>query len=258
MAPGVFIGATAARTPHLHTMEPSVDFTFLQLMQHAWRLDPAAFVAIQQMPMGVWLALSVVCLAALSEALGQSVVLFLNRIRPERFGLALLISAASNVIGFFVWTAVIALLGHWLFGLQQPLPVIAAVIGLAYAPQLFSFFELTPFLGNLIWGGLAVWNIFAAVVALRFGLGLQAGQAILLAGLGWLLIQAMRRTVGRPILRFQRWLQSRAAGVRLVYSSHDVSTIRRRHRRTWYHSLESWRERYRRPPPTPPAPGSEE
>ena len=26
MAPGVFIGSIAARTPHLHTMEPSVDF----------------------------------------------------------------------------------------------------------------------------------------------------------------------------------------------------------------------------------------
>ena len=73
----------------------------------AMRLDPAIYRAIQVAPNGINVALLVVALASISEAMGQSIVLFINRVRPKRYMLALGISTASNMIGYLLWVAVI-------------------------------------------------------------------------------------------------------------------------------------------------------
>ncbi len=52
-------------------------------------------------------ALWIVVLASISEAMGQSIVLFINRVRPKRYMLALGISTASNMIGYLLWVGVI-------------------------------------------------------------------------------------------------------------------------------------------------------
>ena len=54
--------------------------SFLQIVSMALRLDPQIFLAVQTAPNGTWIALAVVALAGVSEALGQSLVLFLNHI----------------------------------------------------------------------------------------------------------------------------------------------------------------------------------
>jgi hypothetical protein len=104
---------------------------------------------------------------------------------------------------------------------------VAAVVGLAYAPQLLAFFELTPFLGNPFGLLLSLWSMVAIVVAVRVGLGLETWQAVVASGLGWLLIQVWRRTLGRPIYALGQWLERRAAGVPMRYTRRDVPRLRR-------------------------------
>ena len=53
----------------------------------------------------------------------------------------------------------------------------------------------------------------------------------------------LRRTIGRPVMRWQRWLASRAAGVSFVFRKQDVTRVRRRPTRTWYRQLDSWHRR---------------
>ncbi len=67
-----------------------------EIIRQALRLEPAIYAAIQRAPEGIWLALVVVVLAALSESVGQSIILFVNRVRPRRFILALLIATLSR------------------------------------------------------------------------------------------------------------------------------------------------------------------
>ena len=198
-----------------------------QTIHQALGLHEAIFVTIQQAPEGVGVALLVVCLASLSESLGQSVVLFINRVRFKRFILALLISTASHIIGYGLWTVTVWLVGDAIFGRREPFMALASAVGLAYAPQLFAFFGLTPLIGNAFAWLLSLWSLLAILVAVRVGLGLETWQALVISGLGWSLIQVWKRTLGRPIYALGRWLHRRAAGVPLEFTAHDLPRLRR-------------------------------
>ncbi|MFZ4851187.1 MAG: hypothetical protein ACOYL7_18850 [Caldilinea sp.] len=221
---------------------------FLDTLRLSWRLDPSIYRLSEQPALALRYALSIVLLAGVSESLGQSVVLFLNRVRPRRFVLALSIAIASHIVGYLLWVSTIWLVGGLLLPQRQPWHQVAAVVGLAYAPQLFAFFELTPYLGNLIWGFLSLWSMAAIVVALQSGLGLELWQALSVSGLGWVLMQALRRTVGRPILFLQAWLQRRAAGVPLTVRLEDVARLRLHQVQNWYLQLETRRRAVRLTP----------
>ncbi len=81
------------------------------------------------------------------------------------------------------------------------------------------------------------------IVSIRVGMHLEIWQSVVLAGTGWILLQTLRRTIGRPVMRWQRWLASRAAGVSFVFRTQDVTRVRRRPTRTWYLQLDSWHRR---------------
>lgn len=215
--------------------------TLWQTIQDALRLETAIFADIQRAPGGIGVALLIVVLAGVSESLGQSLVLFINRVPPGRFALALSITAASHLVGYALWTVSVWLVGVYVFQRSEPIMAIASAVGLAYAPQLLAFFALTPFLGNAFSIWLSLWSMLAIVVAVRVGLGLETWQAVAASGLGWALIQLWRRTLGRPIYALGRWLQRRAAGVPLEFSPTDLPRLRRRPR--LLENLEAWRNR---------------
>ena len=166
----------------------------------ALRLNPAVYTLVPLSPQGLRVAVAIVLLACVSEAAGQSIVLFLNRVRPQRFGLALTIGVLTNLAGYGIWTLTIWLAGRVLFGSDSGLRTVAGVVGLAYAPQVFSFFVLVPVLGNTIGVLLTLWSMAAIILAIDTGFRLPAWQAVTLAAVGWLLLQGLYRTIGRPVL----------------------------------------------------------
>lgn len=207
------------------------------LIRRALALDPSVYRLLSEDGLGLGIALLVVALAGLSEGVGQSLVLFINRITPRRFVLSLLLSAATHAVGYLFWAATIWLVGVRLFGRQEEFVVVARAVGLAYAPQLFGFFILTPYLGSLFALVIGVWTLLATVVAVHAGLELTIWQAVACSGVGWLLGQVIRRTLGRPLLAFERWAENRAAGAPLRWTAADVRRIR---------LPADWRERFRR------------
>ena len=216
---------------------PSLGEAILQ----ALALDSEIFVAIQGSQRGLWFALIVVGLAGLSQALGQSLVLFINQVRPRRFILALLASTVVHMGGYGLWLVSVWLVGVYAFGAQVSWMAVAAAVGLAYAPQLLAFFELTPFLGNPFGVLLSLWTLLAIVTAVRAGFGLETWQAVATSGLGWLLLQLWQRTLGAPIYALGRAIEQRAAGVPFRYGAEDVPQLRRRPR--WMQNMEQWRRR---------------
>lgn len=196
----------------------------LETIGRAWGLDPEIYRWVMLAAEGGWVALVVVALAGISEAVGQSVVLFLNRITPRRFVLALLLSAGTHVVGFFFWAATVWLVAAYLFDQTTAYNLLTRAMGLAYAPQILSFFVLTPYLGALFSLGIGVWSLLATLTAVQVALGLTVWEALACSGLGWLLLQGWRRTLGRPLLAFQRYLQRRAAGKPLQVTLADLRT----------------------------------
>ncbi len=207
----------------------------------ALTLDERIYVAVQESRQGLWIALIVVGLAGLSQALGQSLVLFINQVRPRRFILAMIASTIGYMGGYGLWLASVWLVGVYAFGAEVSWTAVAAAVGLAYAPQLLAFFELTPFLGNPFGVLLSLWTLLAIVTAVRAGFGLEVWQAVATSGLGWLLLQAWRYTLGAPVYALGRWIEQRAAGVPLRYGAADVPKLRRRPK--WLHTMGQWRRR---------------
>ncbi len=209
-------------------MDLSFFTTVLYAIRQAMRLNPDVFIEIAHSPNGIYLALTVVAMAGISETIGQSMILFVNRIRPKRYILAILIGVFSYIIGYLLWTTSVYVVTRFGFHVSATWVTIAAVVGLAYAPQVLSFFELIPYFGNAFGILLSLWTMLAVVVAMVSGLHLSTWQAVIAAGLGWLLLQLVRRTVGIPANRVWRWFRSHAIGVRLQYEADDVPQLRHR------------------------------
>lgn len=185
----------------------------------AIRLREEAFLAVQSSPEGATLALTVVLFAGVSTALGQSVILFINRVKPRRFILTVGISSALYVFSYAVWGASLWALGHLLFGSDASFGEVVRTVGLGYAPHLLSFLAFVPFLGIGLGSVLTIWSLFAIVTGVQVGLELSVWQAFVCAGLGWVILQLLQRTVGYPLLQLSRWLKARAAGVEKIRES---------------------------------------
>lgn len=216
---------------------PSLGKAILQAMA----LDERIYVAAQESKQGLWIAVIVVVLAGLSQALGQSLVLFINQVRPRRFILAMIASMIGYVGGFALWLLSVWVVGVYAFGADVSWMAVASAVGLAYAPQILAFFELTPFLGSPFAVLLSLWTLLAIVIAVRAGFGLETWQAVAASGIGWLLLQVWRRTVGAPVYALGHWIEERAAGVPLRYGAADVSTLRRRPK--WLQNMGQRRQR---------------
>ncbi len=210
---------------HIFNSEPTLP-GLGELIRRALALDADVYRLVAEAGSGLGIALLVVALAGLSEGLAQSIVLFVNRISPRRFFLSLLLSASTHVMGYLFWAATIWLVGMRLFGRGEEFAVVVRAVGLAYAPQLLGFFVLVPYLGSLFALILSVWTLLATVVAVHAGLGLTLWQAAACSGVGWLLVQITRRTLGRPLLAFERWAESWAAGVPLRWTMDDLRRVR--------------------------------
>lgn len=187
-----------------------------QLIGQTLALNQTAFRTIQTLPNGLVIALTVVFLAALSEAIGQSIVLLANRVKPKRFVLSLLVSAGIQVFGLLFWTLSTWWVGRQFFAAEAHLNEVTRAVALGYSPYLLSFFILTPFFGSLINALLSLWRLAAVILAVDVVLGLSVPRAVLCSALGWLLLQVLKSTIGRPIIGLTRVIRHYVAGVELL------------------------------------------
>jgi hypothetical protein len=140
-----------------------------------------------------------------------------------------------------LWSLVIWLAVWITFGVEEPFVSALAVVGLAYAPQLFAFFEVTPYFGNFFGLVLTLWTMAAVVVAVRFGMGMATWQAAITGIVSWAFIQLFRRSLGRPIYALGGWVERRAAGSHLDYSVDDV-VQGKLHREQYSRNWNAWKQ----------------
>ncbi len=193
-----------------------MEITALDLIPSTLALDAEAFRALLARPgYGLRGALLIVFLAGVATAFGQSVMLFANHVSPRRFVASLLVQALLFVVTFLVWAATVWGVATLLMGRPAAFAAAAAAIGLAYAPQLFSFLVLTPYLGNGIGWVLSLWTLLATLQATAVTFDLTRFETVLVALAGWLVAQVLQRTIGRPVARVGRWLRHQVAGKEL-------------------------------------------
>lgn len=162
-----------------------------QLARSVWALDPAAFRVVLDAPGSatVWVVMALVLLAGLSDTLGQSVVLFANRVRRRRFAISLVMYALVFVLAVLAWAALVWLLAQVLFGVERPFRDVFLVVSASHAPMLFGFLALLPYLGNAIDHILRIWVLLALMVGTAVTYDFGFAEALTCAILGWMLIE---------------------------------------------------------------------
>lgn len=200
---------------------------FWELVGGIFALNPTTFARAQALP-DVWLIAAMIVLAAgLSRGIAAGLVLFINRVNPIRFAFSLLLEAALFAFGYLFWAGSIWLVGYLVLPQDIPFSIIALVLGLSYAPYLFSFLGSMPYLGVPILRALAVWNLLAMVVGFSDLAQIHAGEAFWHVILGWVVLQTLQQTVGQPIANLGHWLANRVAGVQLISQKQGLAQISR-------------------------------
>jgi predicted Abi (CAAX) family protease len=153
--------------------------------------------------------------AGLSVALGQSIVLFANRVRPGRFIFSVAISAVLFAFGYAFLTLSTGAVA-WLFGEgRASLGTLWIVMAMSYAPLLFSFLESIPYLGIIIMWALRTWFLLVVVVGVAAVEQTSLAAAFVLVGVGWLVVVIVQQTFGKSIASFGARLLDIVAGVQL-------------------------------------------
>jgi hypothetical protein len=154
-----------------------------------------------------------IVLAGLSDGLGtQSIVLLVNRIRPLRFAINLVLSIVLYVLGALAWMAAIWLATRLVLRDDVPLTQVIGAVSMAYIPLWFSVLALIPYLGQAISPFLNGWSLVIALFAVSqvFQFGLI--QALAGTALGWLLMLLVRAILSRPADRLDHWLWAITTG----------------------------------------------
>ncbi|MGJ3251047.1 MAG: Yip1 family protein, partial [Elainellaceae cyanobacterium] len=215
---------------------------FWELVGWVFALNAEAFRVVSTLPNGIAIALVIVLLAGLSQAIAQGVILFINRITRIRFVLSLLINAVLFVTGF-----IFLVFSTWLITLpsgavQVSFKDLAVVLGISYAPLLFSFLGALPYLGGPTLSILSIWHLLAMVVGFNAILMVGMGTAFKYVVFGWIALQLLQNTVGQPIANLGRRLSNAVAGV-------DLATSRRAVRETVQSRMNDaplmWQEQFR-------------
>ena len=171
------------------------------------------------------LALVVVILAGLSEAVGESMVLFVNRVKAAHFVRSLVISALIFAFTYLFLAASIWVVARFFLEPSAQFRQIATVVALAQAPRLFGFLVFLPYFGLPLSILLWIWGLLATTVGVAELLDLVAWESAVVVALGSVLLLTLQRTVGRPLLALARIMRRRAAGVELVTNRQELRAL---------------------------------
>ena len=184
---------------------------FFSLIGSALSLNRSALEAAAMAPGAVAAALWIAFLGGVSLMLGQSVVLFANRVSRRRFAACLAVAGLVYVAGLAVWGVSIWLSAR-IFGLDIPTGAITFAVCVGQAPLLFGFFCLMPYVGTSLQRILMVYSLLVVVAAISAVLDIRVWQAALLAAIGWALRAGLDRVLTRPLSGVRTWLWRASTG----------------------------------------------
>lgn len=200
-----------------------------QGITRSMRLDPAVAQYVEQrFQAGAndpnWIILTIAILGGVGLLLGQSVILFVNKVSPGRFALSLLLNGLVFTISLVIWAFFIWLIGRVVFPEQPPFGLVMRLVALSAAPYVFGLLVLIPYLGEGIYRILGIWSMLIAAGATAYSFRVGWWPALAVVGLSWLAIWVMSNTIARPVIALRNRAWQLAAGTRLDADVSDILT----------------------------------
>ena len=162
------------------------------------RMDPQAFqAAFDAGPQGTGLLIWIVLIGGLSLMIGQSVVLFANRVSPARFTISLILGAIKFLLEVLVVVVVVWGMANLLSERSWLLGQVGRGVALASAPYWFSLFFLIPYLGLILERALKIYVILALIAAVQSIFGVTFFGAILASVVALSLSQVISGVLGK-------------------------------------------------------------
>ncbi|MBP1468866.1 hypothetical protein EYB53_024360 [Candidatus Chloroploca sp. M-50] len=203
----------------------------LDYLSNLWRviiqamlLNEQVFAGVQNLPRSGLLTLGIALVGGISQLIGQSVILFVNRVKPGRFAFSLLLGGLTYFIGILIWGTTIWLSGRFLFGSEASYLTVLRIVTLGAAPFVFGFLVLIPYAGVFIGRVLWVWSLLIVISVVNFTYGFNFWQGAIVVGAGWLLMMIMTATIGRPIVALRNAIFKRVVGSKLDATTRDILT----------------------------------
>lgn len=178
----------------------------------ALRLSPDLLARTTASANGDLVIAAMTVLAGTSQLAGQSVILFVNRVKPGRFVFSLLVYGVVFALSLALWAVFVWFWAVVLFGARQPLVTALRIAGLSSAPLLFGFLIFLPYLGAPIDWALRIWSALIVLETVRISFTTPAWTAAVCAGLGWLIVHSLTRLLGSRLVAARDWLWRMATG----------------------------------------------
>lgn len=188
----------------------------------ALKVEATLLQQVADSPHAALLVAVVALLATCSLLLGQSLLLFVNRIARRRFVATLLLNGLFYLAGLVAWGGTIWFVGELLLPQNISLTQLTYIMLLSTAPLILGVLILMPYAGPAIARLLHVWSLFIVLRVLSFEYGTSLATTLLLVGGGWLLMWLLSNTAGRPLIRIRHALLMHVAGSSLTMTSGDL------------------------------------
>ena len=189
---------------------------------NALRFNPEVLDVVEQRPESAWVIGGIVFLAGASTLLGESAILFINRVRRGRFVLSLVTNGIVFMISYAVWGFTISIVGRVLFQVNPPWGQVARMVGLSTAPLVFGFLVLIPWMGPFVGKVLNIWSVLILIGIVQYEFKIEFWGAVTCVVLGWLLSLAFTNTVGRPVVALRNKVFQRVSGSKLDKTNEDI------------------------------------
>ena len=179
---------------------------FFGFLDALWRaitgvlgLDTGTAVWLRDHPQSLEIAVAVAVLAGISTLLGDSVVLFFNRLRGWRFAFTLVLNGVAMVALYLLQAAVVWLVGPLVTGHRPTLVTVATGVMVSTAPLVFGVFVLVPYFGPAIQAILQIWGLVALWLSVDVMFRTDHWSALLVTLLGWGFMQVLSWAFAKPV-----------------------------------------------------------
>jgi hypothetical protein len=171
--------------------------TFFDTVGGILSLDPNTILAVQTSPSGLTLAIAILLLATVSDVVGNSPVLFFNKMSPGRLLAAMGIETVLSLVRLAIWMLVSALLFFVVNYVRLTLANVVLVVGIGYAPMLWSFLVVIPTVGPLIRRILIAWTLVTLTASIAVASNSSPWQVLTAPVVAALVMLAVYRWIDR-------------------------------------------------------------
>ncbi len=178
-----------------------MDFNaIISRVMRVFMFDLTVFQEVEDDKTATQQAWVVVVIAAVASGIGSAIGSLIAGSGFGSFVLGLILTPILSVLGYFLWAFVTYWVGVNMFQAQTDFEEMQRVIGFAYAPNVVGILGFIPCVGWLISLAGSLYALVLSVMAVKEGLDVDMGKAIVTCVIGWVVNFILVSVIGGMVI----------------------------------------------------------